>query len=148
MYTGRYGTESNYDQYAEDYVALYVDTLKQRVEAEDPSRSFLVSKKELQTYCTVKLLLTNNISCVNVKVSSPTNGVESEEEGYLADDPYDSQYGDTHFYNYNDDNWDYTMYPLTRFASEYGFQVRQKKNANYNRISSIYEYNCTIAQFQ
>ena len=31
-------------------------------------------------------------------------------------------YGDTHYYNYRENNWDWTIYPKTRFASEYGFQ--------------------------
>ncbi len=44
--------------HSDDYLELYVDTIKARVEAEDPSRPFLVS--------------------------SPTNGIESEDEGYLV----------------------------------------------------------------
>lgn len=55
-------------------------------------------------------------------VSSPTNGLESEKEGYVATNPYDPHYGDTHYYNYMADNWDANIYPMTRFASEYGFQ--------------------------
>lgn len=55
-------------------------------------------------------------------VSSPTNGLESEEEGYIALNPYDSHFGDTHYYNYIADNWDIKSYAFTRFASEYGFQ--------------------------
>ena len=91
-----YGTDSNYQQYKEDYVKLYVDTIKPIVEEEDNSRAYLVS--------------------------SPGNGKASEDEGYIAEHPYDSKYGDTHFYNYRDNNWDWRIYPATRFASEYGFQ--------------------------
>lgn len=54
--------------------------------------------------------------------SSPTNGKQSVKEGYIAENPYDSHYGDTHYYNYIADNWDQNIYPFTRFSSEYGFQ--------------------------
>lgn len=55
-------------------------------------------------------------------VSSPTNGAESQQEGWVAANPYDPLYGDTHFYSYTDDCWDWRNFPRTRFASEYGFQ--------------------------
>lgn len=54
--------------------------------------------------------------------SSPTNGVESVKEGWISQNPYDTHYGDTHFYDYSSDCWNWTVYPKTRFASEYGFQ--------------------------
>ncbi|NXS74680.1 MANBA mannosidase, partial [Pandion haliaetus] len=54
--------------------------------------------------------------------SSPTNGLESVKEGWLSQNPYDTHYGDTHFYDYSNDCWNWTVYPKTRFASEYGFQ--------------------------
>ena len=38
----------------------------------------------------------------------------SEEEGYIASDPYSALYGDTHYYNYKENNWDYRIYPDTR----------------------------------
>ncbi|XP_051941278.1 beta-mannosidase isoform X1 [Hippocampus zosterae] len=82
--------------YLKDYVALYVDNVMAIVKKEDPSRPFLVS--------------------------SPTNGAESEREGYVASDPYDPRYGDAHFYSYSADCWDWRGFPRTRFASEYGFQ--------------------------
>ncbi|KAF6724384.1 Beta-mannosidase [Oryzias melastigma] len=82
--------------YVKDYVTLYVDNIQKIVLKEDPSRPFLVS--------------------------SPTNGVESEREGWVAADPYDPHYGDVHFYSYLSDCWDWTTFPRTRFASEYGFQ--------------------------
>lgn len=40
----------------------------------------------------------------------------------MASDPYDPRYGDTHFYSYSADCWDWRAFPRTRFASEYGFQ--------------------------
>ena len=60
----------------------------------------------------------------NVQISSPNNGDQSIAEGFIADNPYSAIYGDNHYYNYYEDNWDYSVYPRTRFASEYGFQVR------------------------
>ncbi|XP_056152102.1 beta-mannosidase [Lampris incognitus] len=82
--------------YLKDYVTLYVTTIKAVVQEEDRSRPFLVS--------------------------SPTNGAESEREGWVAANPYDPHYGDTHYYNYNQDCWDWKSFPRTRFGSEYGFQ--------------------------
>ncbi|RXN06765.1 beta-mannosidase isoform X1 [Labeo rohita] len=82
--------------YVKDYVNLYVENIRDIVLQEDSTRPFLVS--------------------------SPTNGVESEKEGWVAKDPYDPHYGDTHYYSYYNDCWDWTVFPRTRFASEYGFQ--------------------------
>ncbi|XP_037603311.1 beta-mannosidase isoform X1 [Sebastes umbrosus] len=82
--------------YLKDYVTLYVKNIRAIVQEEDKSRPFLVS--------------------------SPTNGAESEQEGWVAENPYDLHYGDTHFYSYLSDCWDWTTFPRTRFASEYGFQ--------------------------
>ncbi|XP_070973400.1 beta-mannosidase-like isoform X2 [Oncorhynchus clarkii lewisi] len=83
-------------RYHRDYVTLYVDNIRAIVQKEDGTRPFLVS--------------------------SPTNGVESQQEGWVAHDPYDLHYGDTHYYSYSHDCWDWTALPRTRFASEYGFQ--------------------------
>ncbi|XP_073340453.1 beta-mannosidase [Pagrus major] len=82
--------------YRKDYVTLYVNNIRAIVREEDESRPFLVS--------------------------SPTNGAESEQEGWVAANPYDPLYGDTHFYSYILDCWDWRTFPRTRFASEYGFQ--------------------------
>ncbi len=65
------------------------------------------------------------VCCSANKVSSPTNGDETISEGYLASNPYSTIYGDIHYYNYVEDNWDSSIYLTTRFASEYGFQVRR-----------------------
>jgi beta-mannosidase len=48
---------------------LYVDTIKPIVNAEDPMRSYLVS--------------------------SPSNGIKSEEDGYISKEPYSALYGDS-----------------------------------------------------
>uniref|UniRef100_A0A8C5A276 beta-mannosidase n=1 Tax=Gadus morhua TaxID=8049 RepID=A0A8C5A276_GADMO len=82
--------------YVKDYVKLYVDNIRALVLEEDQSRPFLAS--------------------------SPTNGLASERQGWVADDPYDPRYGDTHYYSYSRDCWDWSAFPRTRFASEYGFQ--------------------------
>ncbi|XP_015249111.1 PREDICTED: beta-mannosidase [Cyprinodon variegatus] len=83
-------------KYLKDFVTLYVDNIRQMVQEMDQSRPFLVS--------------------------SPTNGAESEQEGWVAANPYDPRYGDVHFYSYVHDCWDWKAFPRTRFASEYGFQ--------------------------
>uniref|UniRef100_A0A3B4B7I1 Beta-mannosidase n=1 Tax=Periophthalmus magnuspinnatus TaxID=409849 RepID=A0A3B4B7I1_9GOBI len=83
-------------KYVKDYVTLYVNNIRDIVLEEDYSRPFLVS--------------------------SPTNGAESEQEGWVAVNPYDPLYGDSHFYSYTHDCLDWTSFPRTRFASEYGFQ--------------------------
>lgn len=63
-----YGTRTNYSSFVSDYIALYVDTIKKIVTEEDATRDYLVS--------------------------SPTNGLKSEEEHYIAENPYSSLYGD------------------------------------------------------
>ncbi|XP_069711079.1 beta-mannosidase [Phaenicophaeus curvirostris] len=82
--------------YIKDYVMLYVKNIQEIVLTEDKSRPFIAS--------------------------SPTNGLESVKEGWLSQNPYDTHYGDTHFYDYSSDCWNWTVYPKARFASEYGFQ--------------------------
>ncbi|XP_019343596.2 beta-mannosidase isoform X2 [Alligator mississippiensis] len=82
--------------FVKDYVMLYVKNIREIVLAEDKSRPFIVS--------------------------SPTNGLETIKEGWLSPNPYDTHYGDIHFYDYTRDCWDWRIYPKARFASEYGFQ--------------------------
>lgn len=91
-----YGTSSNFTLYKTDYIKLYVETMRPVVLAEDTTRPYIVS--------------------------SPTNGIQSESEGYIAEDPYSPLYGDLHYYNYLADAWNPNTYPNTRFASEYGIQ--------------------------
>ena len=91
-----YGTSSDFPLYKSDYIKLYVDTIRPVVLAEDTTRPYIVS--------------------------SPTNGIESELEGYIAEDPYSPLYGDLHYYNYFADAWNPNTYPNTRFSSEYGIQ--------------------------
>ena len=54
--------------------------------------------------------------------SSPSNGLESVQEHWIAKNPQDSLYGDVHYYNYASTPLDWKIYPRSRFSSEYGFQ--------------------------
>ncbi|KAF2905512.1 hypothetical protein ILUMI_00678, partial [Ignelater luminosus] len=92
-----YGTKDNLELYHTDYKILYVETIRKELLLSDDSRPYLTS--------------------------SPTNGIQSDEkEDYLAKNPQSHFYGDVHFYNYDNNSWDSRYYPLTRFASEYGYQ--------------------------
>ncbi|XP_031328549.1 beta-mannosidase-like [Photinus pyralis] len=91
-----YGTKSNFSLYKSDFKKLYVDTIKNMVLSVDRTRPFLTS--------------------------SPTNGVDSEREGYIAEDPQSHFYGDVHFYNYLTNGLSQPLYPISRFVSEYGYQ--------------------------
>ncbi|CAF4305853.1 unnamed protein product [Rotaria sordida] len=44
--------------------------------------------------------------------SSPSNGLETIIENYIAKDPQDPLYGDVHFYEYQDDSWDPPTYHI------------------------------------
>lgn len=63
-----YGTNKNPSLYNKNYVKLYIKTIRPIVLSEDPSRPFLSS--------------------------SPSNGVQSEKDGWLATNPQDPYYGD------------------------------------------------------
>ena len=66
----RYGTNSSYKLYRDDYVKLYIDTIREQVLLHDP--------QEVIPYVS----------------SSPSNGAETEKEGWVAWDPQDTHYGD------------------------------------------------------
>jgi beta-mannosidase len=92
-----YQTYERFDIYKNDYIKLYVSTIIRNVTNLDPSRECLSS--------------------------SPTNGIQSKIEGWIAENPGDSRYGDVHHYDYYGDTWDSkTFKRRTRYASEYGFQ--------------------------
>ena len=91
-----YGTQSDFFRYKMDYVTLYVKNLREIVENFDKTRPFVVS--------------------------SPSNGIESMEEGWVAKDPRNPLYGDVHHYNYTANCWNPDLFPKPRFASEYGYQ--------------------------
>lgn len=94
--TNWYNTSSSFARYYKDYKKLYIDSIMKTLENEDKSRPFLSS--------------------------SPSNGVDTEKEGWVAKNPNSSYWGDAHFYNYAMDCWNVSDYPKPRFASEYGFQ--------------------------
>ncbi|XP_014232217.1 beta-mannosidase isoform X1 [Trichogramma pretiosum] len=96
LYGNWYGTAGQ-RVYSEDYVKLYVDTIKKWAVKIDRTRPFVVS--------------------------SPSNGLYSEQMNYTNSNPYSNLYGDVHYYNYLKNSWDINQYPITRFASEYGFQA-------------------------
>ncbi|ESO87028.1 hypothetical protein LOTGIDRAFT_183459 [Lottia gigantea] len=82
------------DQYKKDYLTLYIDTIKPVVTLLDPSRPFVSS--------------------------SPSNGPETEKEGWIAKNPQSDFFGDVHFYNDSADLWDISVLDIPRFASEFG----------------------------
>ncbi|XP_014417517.2 beta-mannosidase [Camelus ferus] len=87
---------SDMPTYINDYVTLYVKNIRKVVLKGDQTRPFITS--------------------------SPTNGAQSVAEGWVAKNPYDTHFGDVHFYDYTGDCWDWTIFPKARFASEYGYQ--------------------------
>ncbi|KAH3701562.1 hypothetical protein DPMN_076550 [Dreissena polymorpha] len=91
-----YGTGVNFTLYKADYLKLYIDTVRSIVMAEDTSRPFLAS--------------------------SPSNGVETQAEGWVANAPYDTHYGDIHEYKYLTPFYDPSVLRIPRMCSEYGLQ--------------------------
>ncbi|ELK06379.1 beta-mannosidase isoform X1 [Pteropus alecto] len=87
---------SHLDIYIKDYVRLYVENIRKIVLAVDKTHPFITS--------------------------SPTNGLKSIREGWLSPNPYDTNFGDVHFYDYISDCWDWKTFPKARFISEYGYQ--------------------------
>ncbi|KAJ1354713.1 hypothetical protein KIN20_011718 [Parelaphostrongylus tenuis] len=88
----------NYNESAQvkDYVYLYSEIIKPLVGAADPSRPFLMS--------------------------SPSNGVRTEEEGGVSSNPGDQLFGDIHFYNEYVNLWKDSSYLTPRCATEFGVQ--------------------------
>jgi beta-mannosidase len=95
-----YGTSGpDYELYKQDYVKLYIDTIRTAILSIDPvSRPFLSS--------------------------SPTNGKVTENAGWISENPRPGSplFGDVHYYNYDGDCLNYNIFPSTRYASEYGYQ--------------------------
>ncbi|KAK6101607.1 Glycosyl hydrolases 2 TIM barrel domain family protein [Brugia pahangi] len=84
-----------------DYMKLYNETIRPVIARLDGTRPYLLS--------------------------SPTNGIESEKEGGVAEYPADEKYGDIHFYNEIDDLWKDSTYQIPRCSSEYGVQSFPRK---------------------
>lgn len=88
----------------DQYGKLYVDTIKPIVQILDPTRPYVES--------------------------SPSNGIMSQTQpNAIGKVPNDNRHGDVHHYDYLSDSFDWTNYPSTRFASEYGFQSYPSFNA-------------------
>uniref|UniRef100_A0A6G1SGI4 beta-mannosidase n=1 Tax=Aceria tosichella TaxID=561515 RepID=A0A6G1SGI4_9ACAR len=88
----------------ENYYKLYTETIRPIVQVLDPTRPYVES--------------------------SPSNGLMSETQpNTISRHPNDNKYGDVHHYDYLMDSFDWTVYPSTRFASEYGFQSYPSFNA-------------------
>ena len=97
--TNWYGTDNHKELYFRQYFNLYVDTIMSEFKSHHLNIPFVTS--------------------------SPTNGKKSEEYPYfIADNPYDPNYGDVHYYNYKDDCRDWKHFPEARFVSEFGYQER------------------------
>ena len=97
--TNWYDTDQEKEFYYRQYFNLYIDTIMKEFKSHDLSVPFVTS--------------------------SPTNGKKSEDYPYfIADNPYDPNYGDVHYYNYKDDCRDWRNFPKARFVSEFGYQER------------------------
>uniref|UniRef100_A0A7E4VJH1 beta-mannosidase n=1 Tax=Panagrellus redivivus TaxID=6233 RepID=A0A7E4VJH1_PANRE len=86
----------NKTEMIEDYKVLYRDTLAPIVKDLDKSRPFLLS--------------------------SPSNGIETDAVGGVADVPNSEKYGDIHYYNEFIDLWTESNYEIPRCATEFGVQ--------------------------
>ena len=75
--TNWYGTNNDKQLYFDDYRRLYIEVIRS-----------VYFENELTP------LMRPFIS------SSPTNGDETEKENWIAQNPYDLRFGDTHFYKY------------------------------------------------
>lgn len=88
----------------ESYSKLYSETIKPIVSILDPSRPFVES--------------------------SPSNGPLSvSQPNGISKVPNDNRYGDVHHYDYFANSFEWTSFPSTRFASEYGYQSYPSFNA-------------------
>ena len=117
--TNWYGTDQEKEFYYRQYFNLYIDTIKKEFEAHDLSVPFVTS--------------------------SPTNGKKTEEYPYfIADNPYDPNYGDVHYYNYKDDCRDWRNFPKARFVSEFGYQERCSSGKIIQKLSKSFPENFSV----
>ena len=104
------------EEYKRDYLLLYVDTVRAVVAEEDPARPVLVSSPGNGLASEMEVHSTHYISITVHSTLHITFHITLQ--GYIASDPYSSLYGDTHYYNYREDNWDWRLYPRTRSLCE------------------------------
>jgi len=88
--------KTNETRYKNDYRELYINNIRKLLLEQDTTRPFAGS--------------------------SPTNGLESQKENWIAKNPSDNRYGDVHYYNYRHPLWDWKLFPSAKFASEFGFE--------------------------
>ncbi|XP_066254950.1 beta-mannosidase-like [Euwallacea similis] len=94
----RFDTDGElFDTYKNDYVALYIDTIKAEFDRISGGEGLFVS-------------------------SSPSNGNLTRSEGWVGSSPGNQYWGDVHHYDYSKDPWDSNNFPIPRFCSEYGYQ--------------------------
>ncbi|XP_065941841.1 beta-mannosidase isoform X3 [Magallana gigas] len=103
-----YNTDVNFTLYYKDYVTLYHDTIQPIVQSEDLTHPFIMS--------------------------SPSNGIESLQQGFVAKEPWSELYGDIHDYRYMDPFFDPSVYRVPRMASEYGLQSLP----SYETLADVY----------
>ncbi|CAH0550626.1 unnamed protein product [Brassicogethes aeneus] len=115
-----YQTNGNKNQFVKDYVKLYIDTIENEYNRLTNFRGLFLS-------------------------SSPTNGDQSKNEGYVAKEPGSSFYGDVHYYNYVLDSFKISTYPKPRFASEYGYQSYPSFNTMLTTTKDIKNLNLSSA---
>ncbi|XP_070394202.1 beta-mannosidase-like isoform X2 [Dermacentor albipictus] len=96
----------------DDYRKLYVYTIKRVIDREESSRPFLSSSPSNGR--------AGNPAFLNTSI--PKNLTLSEEDIWPRGPPNSANYGDMHFYRYDNDIWDPTTYPIPRFMSEFGIQ--------------------------
>ncbi|KAK9719277.1 Mannosidase Ig/CBM-like domain [Popillia japonica] len=117
-----YGTANNFEKYHKDYVQLYVETIRNETLRNNWNRPFLVS--------------------------SPTNGVQSEQEGYVASNPQSQFYGDVHHYDYYSNPWNQNKFPISRFSSEYGLQSYPSEATMLTATKNLEDLKCNSTFLQ
>ncbi|XP_013386685.1 beta-mannosidase isoform X2 [Lingula anatina] len=88
---------TDFKRYKADYVTLYIDNIMNITQKLDRTRPFIPS--------------------------SPSNGIETQQEGWVAKQPQDVHFGDIHHYDYGTKSWEWNHYQIPRFCSEYGFEA-------------------------
>ena len=92
-----YGTNSRFAEFAAYYKALYVTTITEEINKNDPMREVLTS--------------------------SPSNGAYNGDRQHgIGFDPQNPHFGDVHFYVVDQNAWKPKTFHQSRFVSEYGFQ--------------------------
>ena len=110
--TDWYNTTEHFDRYKQDYLSLYVGKYPKHCNL----FQVLCLTQKFTVLDTVHKTVKSLDTTRPFATSSPSNGFETKQEGWVAKNPYDPNNGDVHYYNYNDDCLDITKYPATRCA--------------------------------